>query len=516
MKSKIFILLIIVWAGVCSSCSDFLDELPDNRTELDSNEKIRKLLVSAYPNASYAYINEMMSDNTDETSGSGWSNEDLQVEAYNWRDITDMNEDGVDAIWEACYAAIASANAALEAIEERGNPDELKAQRGEALVCRAYGHFFLVTEFSKMYSPLDSASMGIPYITEPETEVNPPRDRGTVGGVYRMIEKDLEEGIPLIDNSSYDVPKYHFNKSAAYAFAARFYLFYHKYDKVIEYAGKVLGNDPSTVLRNWEALGKLSPNDNIQANTYIAVDDPANLIIIPAVSYWGYVHGPYATRGTRYTHGKYLNDTETMGSRNAWGTTALTGGPFQTPFYTYSTNKASVLKLGAYTEYTDPVAKTAYIHIMHPVFTTDETLLCRAEAYILKKDYTNALADMNKFMRKFVFCQVIKDSTINDFYGKMNFYTPKEPTTKKQLNPDFQIEPGTQENFIYCLLHIRRMLTMHEGLRWFDIRRYGIEIYRRTLGGETVVTDKLGKDDPRRTIQLPQDVINAGLTGNPR
>ncbi len=30
-----------------------------------------------------------------------------------------------------------------------------------------------------------------------------------------MIGKDIEEGIPLIDDTSYAVPKYHFNYKAA-------------------------------------------------------------------------------------------------------------------------------------------------------------------------------------------------------------------------------------------------------------------------------------------------------------
>ncbi len=55
------------------------------------------------------------------------------------------------------------------------------------------------------------------------------------------------------------VPKYHFNRKAAYAFAARFYLFYvqkdkSNYDKVIQYAGEVLGNTPAEVLRDWATM----------------------------------------------------------------------------------------------------------------------------------------------------------------------------------------------------------------------------------------------------------------------
>lgn len=40
--------------------------------------------------------------------------------------------------------------------------------------------------------------------------------------------------------------------------------------------------------------------------------------------------------------------------------------------------------LKAYFEYTDAVESIGYLHLVDPVFTTDEALLCRAEAYALK------------------------------------------------------------------------------------------------------------------------------------
>ena len=71
------------------------------------------------------------------------------------------------------------------------------------------------------------------------------------------------------------------------------------------------------------------------------------------------------------------------------------------------------------------------------------------------------------------------------------------------------------------MLHARRVTCLHEGLRWQDVKRFGIEIYRRnvdgTLGdGNITVYDTMKKDDPRRAIQLHEYVINAGITANPR
>ena len=52
------------------------------------------------------------------------------------------------------------------------------------------------------------------------------------------------------------------------------------------------------------------------------------------------------------------------------------------------------------------------------------------------------------------------------------------------------------------------------------VKRFGIEIARRTLTSNDLgilsVDDELVVRDPRRAIQLPADVIAAGLTPNPR
>ena len=46
-----------------TSCEDYLSETPDNRTVIDSEEKIKELLVGAYPTNAYAPFLEPMTDN---------------------------------------------------------------------------------------------------------------------------------------------------------------------------------------------------------------------------------------------------------------------------------------------------------------------------------------------------------------------------------------------------------------------------------------------------------------------
>ena len=145
-------------------------------------------------------------------------------------------------------------------------------------------------------------------------------------------------------------------------------------------------------------------------------------------------------------------------------------------------------------------------------------MLVRAEAYAMKKEYGKAIADMQVWLDTYTTSKVVLTRQgIDDFYGNMAYYTPQKPTVKKELHPDFTVEAGIQENMIHFILHARRILTLHEGLRWGDIKRYGITIYRRTVEKQNItVTDEMKPGDPRRALQIPNTVIGAGLTPNPR
>ena len=237
-----------------TSCNDFLDTMPDNRTELNTPEKITKILVNAYPNANWNMLAEFSSDNADD-NGTRYSIYDrLTEEVYHWEDTKESGNDSPGAFWSACYKAVGVSNHALAAINNLGNTEELSAQRGEALMCRAFGHFMLSYIFCQPWTVSNqNTALGIPYTTEPETTVSPQYERGTIGETYARIEADIEEALPLIDDNNYTVPKYHFNRKAAYAFAARFYLYYGKYDKAIECANVVLGDNAALSMRDWSA-----------------------------------------------------------------------------------------------------------------------------------------------------------------------------------------------------------------------------------------------------------------------
>ena len=528
--------LLLLLLFVFASCDKYLDVLPDNRAELDSDKKITELLVSAYPESNYYLLAEMSSDNIDENAdqASYTAYTKLQEQAATWQDITDKYQDTPYALWMHCYKAIAAANNVLIAIAEKGNPKSLDPQRGEALICRAYSHFILANIFCMAYSPKTcDKELGITFMTKAESEVSPHYERGTLAEIYGHIRDDIEAGLPLLNDEHYSVPKYHFNTKAAYAFAARFYLYYMQedksnLDKCIEYATRVLTNNPASMLRDWKTVGAVQINNAVRSTAYIDANEKANLLIISTESIWEYYYGPTLV-GLRYTHNDKIAETESVKCLGFWGNSSA----FYFNIPTYSNMPKVVMqKMSQFWQITDVVNQTGYPYIMAPAFTTDLLLMDRAEAYALKGQYALAREDLTTWMHAFTttrgnvtaellekrYGTLTSSSGITGTEGQgMAYYEPTIPTPKKRLNPDFTVQPGEQENLIHAILHARRVLSLHEGQRWFDVKRYGIEIYRRTVkDGNITVYDTMTKDDPRRALQLPQSVINAGITPNPR
>ena len=216
MKNYIaYILFAGALAAGFSSCNDFLDENPDNRTTVDSEEKAIDMLVSAYASNQPWFVLELASDNVDDHGGTygDWSR--FYEESFSWNPPVESNNESLIRTWSSQYLAIANANQVLDALGKMEMTDKLRAAKGEALICRAYAHFVLVNIFCQQYDPNYPDDMGIPYMEKAETELDPKYERGTVAEVYAKIEKDIEEGLPLIDDAIYSVPKYHFNRKEA-------------------------------------------------------------------------------------------------------------------------------------------------------------------------------------------------------------------------------------------------------------------------------------------------------------
>ena len=523
--------LMLASVAILASCSDQLDTLPDNRTTLDTPKKIAGLLVTAYPDRTPTLFNEWMSDNTDYMGAQNSQGNRGGDQYFFWQEQTEGGNDSPEMVWMLYYEGVYKANEALAAIEDQGGPknDILRNSKGEALLIRAYDHFILANEFCRPYNGKTSTKdAGLYYATgiADFSAAAEQSNRGTVADVYAKIAADIEAGIPLL-NDTYEVPKYHFNKQAAYAFATRFYLYYEKWEKAKEYADKLLGSNPAASLRDYRALQAMPLSKSEQAvkiaEAYCSASADCNLLVQTSVSNAGMALAPWLI-SKRYTLTNYLAETELFQSNNIWGTSSnLIWKPFTVN--QGESNFALLMKLPREFEIRNTTTGSGYLRTLNVDFTMDEALLNRAEAEIMLGQNDAACADMTIWMKNFFNTNVTLTPTSVQTYFKTVPYAYADaakmvPSFKKHISPRFTIdaEGSVQESLLQCLLNFRRIETVHQGMRWMDIRRYNIEIPRRLIGANGKPSknlDWLEKDDPRQVVQIPQSIREAGVAGNP-
>ncbi|WP_341843100.1 RagB/SusD family nutrient uptake outer membrane protein [Chitinophaga caseinilytica] len=480
---KIYALLALLST---TGCKKFLEQPPDNRAVLNTPEQVSRLLGTAYPGASYVVFAELSSDNVTDRGGGSTDNEFL--DPFTFADVRSDQQDSPEFYWDACYTAIAAANEALQVCEKAPNPSAYMAQKGEALLCRAYAHFMLVTFFSEIYDPATAATKaGIPYVTEPEKEVVKQYDRKTVAYVYEMIEKDLLAGLPLIDEKTYSVPRYHFNKAAANAFAARFYLFKKDYTKVVQHANAVF-SDGTVVdkLRPWNSRYLQFTAQEMMV-TYAKATEPANLLLCETASW--YARGIRSSRyGLNRNLFSYYFNFNVVGADWSFLNQAYIGSGGTTSVFFPKVNEYFVRQ--------SVNAEIGSGYVMVPLFTTEEVLFNRAEANAYLNNTASALQDLNAY-----------SSTHFDNYN------PSADALTMPKIKNYYGNVSDRDGIILTVLDFKQAEFMQEGMRWFDILRYRIPVVHETIDGKTY---SLTANDPRRLFQIPQSAGESGVPQNPR
>lgn len=574
MKLKYIAMSTALGLVALSSCSDFLDKDPDNRVKPQTIKQLRELMVDGYSGTSYACVGELSSDNVIDNNApsdngvrynrASYAAADDQL--FKWEPVTmGQDNDTPTGTWEGCYAAIAVCNAVLEKVaemEETGQTyegpltnesrEQLNAVKGEALVSRAWHHFVLVNTFCMPYGgPEKSKSIqGIPYVTKPETTVKPHYERGTLAEDYEMIEKDLMDGLPLIQDAK-EAPKYHFNKASVNAFAARFFLYKREYEKVVKYATDAFkGNDPNTMYNElWNNSSFYYISDIGRFNTSIERNNVWQLFTTYTTFWRRFVSsGRYACNrmakratiqgpGPSWENCKYQNSKtkESFAMMPCFNGYCGTAGGQEYGTYFAGTSFEQF-------EYTDKIAGIGYCHGIRAEFTSEQTLLDRAEAYLFLGETKLAMADLQTWneehrhnvsgddrMTELTEDQIVKFYTkcLKKYVANVNRTDLKEkysdsiwfgiakpiridevcPNAKYQVTED--IEP-----YLQCVQHFRRIETVHTGQRWFDIKRLGLEVIHRYGRDNTLYALKYSDDEMRYAIEVPYSAISAGLEPN--
>jgi hypothetical protein len=433
--------------------------------------------------------------------------------------------------------------------------------RAEALICRAYGHFMLLSLYSNMFDnqgpdnqPRWTELPGIPYVEEVEDNVFKQYDRGTIAQTISKIERDILASLEAIGGSAdYEVPQFRFTYRAAVAFAVRFYLFTRNYAKVIQYSNILL---PSA--NTFEYTGNQNPGNDGTPERYVSENDQAYKELGSTLMNWReykssgtnlYVPGQFFSNpsnssfllssevrsllfrtflGTLFTHFAYNLDlvSKTVSSNptgGAWALQALSYQNDQTAFW---------VKYYEDFLYVNEAAGIGYAYYKVNLLRLEEVLLSRAEAKIMlamnnsdKAMYDSAIDDLNMYAASKIDGYVYANHRLNRT-RIINYYTQ---TSGKWADPEafvfstmneniaFSTVSGQEETLartlIYCVMDFRRVEFMFEGMRYFDILRWNIPVTHTRLIDNMSRT--LYPTDDNRVLQIPESAVLAGIEFNP-
>jgi hypothetical protein len=165
----------------------------------------------------------------------------------------------------------------------------------------------------------------------------------------------------------------------------------------------------------------------------------------------------------------------------------------QDPAWVAGENGLAATKYEFLFERTSLTSNVGYNYTVFLGFRGEEVLLNRAECYIRQNQLSNALADLQLLINKrYRGTAVLTLARLRLFYGT----------------------DDDQEAASLYLLDERQREFIHEGMRWFDIRRLDIPVTHVLDDGSVI---ELAAEDLRKQIQIPKTAVDvSGLEPNPR
>jgi starch-binding outer membrane protein, SusD/RagB family len=485
MKKYIIISLLFL-----SSCTGFLE--PKSQTEYvprDANSLNELLIGNAYidPNNQSAPVfsyNEIFSDDWMFTSENCVHTNNLsQYPKYKalfaWHpDMFKISSENnnYQNVWRYSYERILGCNSALDYIDKMIGTDEEKSYvKGQALALRAFYYFNLVNLFGEPYY-YNKKALGVPLKLNSNLELTF-ASRSTVEDVYAQIIKDLddaEEHFLKMSVSKHFVKNGRITLPMIQLMKARVALFTEDYDNVIKYSKRVI--------EDWGlALLDLNSFTSTSAAPYYSFTSHNNPEAI-------WLFGNSLDLSRFFSESLYLIPTSTSQRRRMFN-----ASPSLLSLYDVNDLRKNnyIIKESTSIANYSVAAKIPVSTTYAPVTTMfgralrlSEAYLMLAEASYLKSDFTTAVNSIETLRR-------------NRFKSTSgNAYKIPSASTSG---------PG----LLTFIKEERRREMCFEGLRWFDLRRWGMESFSRDWKEEGVVmaTFTIEKNDPAYTLPIPFDAI---------
>jgi hypothetical protein len=244
----------------------------------------------------------------------------------------------------------------------------------------------------------------------------------------------------------------------------------------------MLGADPVEYIKDIPEIIETKANTDDFVRLMTSPNDQSNLLLIRNVT-------------NAVVNVGYWPDEDLLSfifDNNPWGAEDIrTSNEY--PIYVFGTNGLGLAKYEFLFERSSLTSNVGFNYTIVSAFRGDEVILNRAESYVYQNQLDLALADLQLYISK--------------------RYEGNPPLTLQLLRAYY----GTTNNQLATLgfvLDERRKEFMHEGLRWFDIKRYNIPVEHMLQDGSIIT---LEAEDPRKVLQIPQTAIDVGgLEPNPR
>ena len=400
---------------------------------------------------------------------------------------------GVDS-WKIYYGKIKGCNVVLDYLDKvSGTETEKNALKGQVLFLRGLYYLKLATLYCRPYSGtgIDPAtSAGVPLILSSQvTDENKPRN--TLAEVYNQIEKDLLEAADLLKNNFVPPNTFRAGHVAAYALLSRFYLYRGRdedMDNVILYANNALAEKPAlTFLTSYFTAAGTVNTAGIYDLTYsqeviwqYSFNPKGGNSFLYPVAQAGAVLPPYNVSPelvNLYDKGAGANN---LGDLRYTAYYSKTTGSPAWPFISF--------KIGTNVTYGDKGLRVAELYLNRA-----EALIRRAQKTGNSADLTLALNDLNTL-------RISRYDTRNTAYVPVNI-----------TNADALLNFYRDER--------RRELSLEDGHRWADIKRWGLSVTHHFIDVNGITSDfTLAGNSPLYALPIPYTAINRNynLAQNPR
>jgi hypothetical protein len=221
---------------------------------------------------------------------------------------------------------------------------------------------------------------------------------------------------------------------------------------------------------------------------YSSPDLPSNLLLMRKISLvqrTDFAHGPLSSfYGDLFASNPFLASTDTR----------------ENPAFVKGNNALFPVRYESLFERSSLNSNVGFPYHINLAFRGEEVLLNRVESLVMQNRLSDAIDDLQLLTdRRYTGSDIqLSMEVIRDFFGAIG-----NPFVRDQ---DLLLE--------YTLLE-RRKEFIAQGLRWFDIKRHGIEVDHIQADGFSAI--RLEEDDLRKVLQIPESAVDVGgLDPNPR